>query len=53
MADSNKKYVTKSEVGTAAAKNYTSTVTQNSTDLVTSGAVYNVVGDIETLLASI
>jgi len=28
-------------------------VTQNSTNLVTSGAVYTVVGDIESLLASI
>ena len=53
MADASKKYVTKSEIGTAASKNYTTAVTQNSTDLVTSGAVYNVIGDIETLLASI
>ena len=53
MPDSNKKYVTKSETGSAAAKNYTTAVTQNSTDLVTSGAVYNVIGDVETLLASI
>ena len=31
----------------------TSSITQGSTDAVTSGAVYNAIGDIETLLAAI
>lgn len=36
-------YVKKSEVGTASAKNSTNAVTQNSTDLVESGAVYTAI----------
>lgn len=46
-------YPTVPTVGTAAAKNYTTSVTSGSDDLVTSGAVYSVVGNIETLLAAI
>ena len=39
-------YLTSSVVGTAAAKDYTSSVTQNSGDLVTSGAVWSAIDNL-------
>ena len=39
-------YLTSSNVGTAAAKDYTSSVTQNSGDLVTSGAVWSAIDNL-------
>lgn len=39
-------YALASSLGTAAAKNYTSSVTQNSADLVTSGAVWAAINDL-------
>ena len=39
-------YLTSSDVGTAAAKDYTSSVTQNSGDLVTSGAVWTAIDNL-------
>jgi len=40
------KFVTKESVGTAAAKNYTTSVTSGSTDLVTSGAVWTAIDNL-------
>ena len=46
-------FVAKTDTTAVQGVDVDSTPTQNSTHLITSGGVYNVVGDIETLLAAI
>lgn len=41
----------KNSLGTSSTKDYTGTVTENSTDLVESGAVYDVIDDVTEQIA--